>query len=148
MDDREKWRERVRDIRAGGTTWWWWWWWYSCIDTATDWKKPHFILSYRLYLQVINKLSLASNALTRCMLTSNAVDEILFPWHVNWSIHFRGLSHGLDGLVLFKTWFLFYMHSHTGQCYLMTDQGFAVRILHGLSYLWEALGHLRSLHQS
>ena len=25
MNDREKWRERVRDIRAGGTTWWWWW---------------------------------------------------------------------------------------------------------------------------
>ena len=23
--DREKWREWVRDIRAGGTTWWWWW---------------------------------------------------------------------------------------------------------------------------
>ena len=27
MNDREKWRERVRDIRACGTTWWWWWWW-------------------------------------------------------------------------------------------------------------------------
>ena len=27
MNDREEWRERVRDIRAGGTTWWWWWWW-------------------------------------------------------------------------------------------------------------------------
>ena len=26
MDDREKWRERVRDIRASGRTWWWWWW--------------------------------------------------------------------------------------------------------------------------
>ena len=26
MYDREKWRERVRDIRACGTTWWWWWW--------------------------------------------------------------------------------------------------------------------------
>ena len=25
MNDREKWRERVRDIRAGGTTWWWGW---------------------------------------------------------------------------------------------------------------------------
>ena len=25
MNDGEKWRERVRDIRAGGTTWWWWW---------------------------------------------------------------------------------------------------------------------------
>ena len=28
MSDREKWRERVRDIRAFGTTWWWWWWWW------------------------------------------------------------------------------------------------------------------------
>ena len=26
MNDREKWREMVRDIHAGGTTWWWWWW--------------------------------------------------------------------------------------------------------------------------
>ena len=25
MNDREKWRERVRDIRTSGTTWWWWW---------------------------------------------------------------------------------------------------------------------------
>ena len=25
MNDREKWWERVRDIRASGTTWWWWW---------------------------------------------------------------------------------------------------------------------------
>ena len=25
MNDREKWRERVRDIRADGATWWWWW---------------------------------------------------------------------------------------------------------------------------
>ena len=25
MNDREKWRERVRDLRASSTTWWWWW---------------------------------------------------------------------------------------------------------------------------
>ena len=25
MNDKEKWRERVRDIRASGMTWWWWW---------------------------------------------------------------------------------------------------------------------------
>ena len=31
MNDREKWRERVRDIRDSGTTWWWWWWWFSCV---------------------------------------------------------------------------------------------------------------------
>ena len=29
MNDREKWRERVRDIRAGGATWWWYI--YVCI---------------------------------------------------------------------------------------------------------------------
>ena len=28
MNDREEWRERVRDIRASSTTWWWWWWWF------------------------------------------------------------------------------------------------------------------------
>ena len=26
MNDREEWRERVRDIHAGDTTWWWWRW--------------------------------------------------------------------------------------------------------------------------
>ena len=35
MNDREKWRERVRDIRATSTTRWWWWWyrntWYHII---------------------------------------------------------------------------------------------------------------------
>ena len=25
MNEREKWQQKVRDIRAGGTTWWWWW---------------------------------------------------------------------------------------------------------------------------
>ena len=25
MNDREKWREMVKGIRAGGTSWWWWW---------------------------------------------------------------------------------------------------------------------------
>ena len=27
-NDREKWRERVKDIRACDTTWWWWWWFF------------------------------------------------------------------------------------------------------------------------
>ena len=25
MNDKKKWPERVRDIRASGSTWWWWW---------------------------------------------------------------------------------------------------------------------------
>ena len=31
MNDREKWRERVRDICDSGTTWWWWWWWFIYV---------------------------------------------------------------------------------------------------------------------
>ena len=44
MNYLEKWRERVRDIRACGTTWWWWWYWlkliskcwviHSCLDSV------------------------------------------------------------------------------------------------------------------
>ena len=33
MNDREKWRERVRDIRAGGATWWWWWFFLVCVSS-------------------------------------------------------------------------------------------------------------------
>ena len=40
MNDREKWRETVRDIRAGGATWWWWWLLYILRD---DW--PIFKIS-------------------------------------------------------------------------------------------------------
>ena len=38
MDDRDKWRERVREIRACSTTWWWWLrintWSYNCLEMA------------------------------------------------------------------------------------------------------------------
>ena len=33
MNDREEWRERVRDIRATSVIWWWWWW--TKCDTIT-----------------------------------------------------------------------------------------------------------------
>ena len=31
MNDREEWRERVRDIRATSATWWWW-----CMNVSCD----------------------------------------------------------------------------------------------------------------
>ena len=34
MNDREKWRERERDIRASGTTWWWWGWFVLRLTTS------------------------------------------------------------------------------------------------------------------
>ena len=43
MNDREKWRERVRDIRATSTTWWWWWW-YIYIYIYIKYKICLYIL--------------------------------------------------------------------------------------------------------
>ena len=42
MDDREKWRETVRDIRAGGATWWWWWWWRE-FELAYNDHAVHYV---------------------------------------------------------------------------------------------------------
>ena len=39
MNDREEWRERVRDIHADCTTgWWWWWWWWLQKQLYNLWK--------------------------------------------------------------------------------------------------------------
>ena len=40
MNDREEWRERVRDIRADGTTRWWWWYMYYILSV----KSPTCLL--------------------------------------------------------------------------------------------------------
>ena len=37
MDDRDGWRERVREIRASSVTWWWWWWWWYMFKKS--WKN-------------------------------------------------------------------------------------------------------------
>ena len=49
MNDREKWRERTRYIRARGTTWWWWWWWYIDQNGHTDhlFRKGGLLQLYR-----------------------------------------------------------------------------------------------------
>ena len=39
MNDREKWRERVRDIRASDTTWWWWWWVLRHVNLFSSFKS-------------------------------------------------------------------------------------------------------------
>ena len=44
MNDREKWWERIKDIRAGGTTWWWWWW-LLCI-TSNSIKHQLFVIVF------------------------------------------------------------------------------------------------------
>ena len=45
MNDREKWRERIRDICACGTTWWWWWWQLHTWECADLCRCPRRIYS-------------------------------------------------------------------------------------------------------
>ena len=49
MNDREKWRERVRDIHASSTTWWWWWWWWLPKYTILD--EFIFIYMFEFHFQ-------------------------------------------------------------------------------------------------
>ena len=43
MNDREKWRERVRDIRVTSTAWWWWWWWWWWYTIISPKLGIHFL---------------------------------------------------------------------------------------------------------
>ena len=118
---------------------------YSIMDTATARKKSRFILSERSDFYMINTVSIVVHALTRCMLTLLSIDEMLLPRYVNWSTNFRGLPLTVEMVPFYQNIFnLFYLYSNRAQYLLLLALG----ILLGLVYLWEALGHLRSLHLS
>ena len=52
MNDREEWRERVRDIRATSAIWWWWWWWwYMCVCVCVCVCVYKFTVAYTLSIQ-------------------------------------------------------------------------------------------------
>ena len=52
MNDREKWRVRVRDIRATSTTWWWWWSWSICLL----WVNCEPFMIYIMFLTLFSHL--------------------------------------------------------------------------------------------
>ena len=43
MNDREEWREMVRDIRATSTIWWWWYHYYVVLIAPNSLKKNLFL---------------------------------------------------------------------------------------------------------
>ena len=57
MNDREKWRERVRDIRATSTTWWWWWGWlvrfYGILNFVGYLMPNPFLHKWTVLFQII-----------------------------------------------------------------------------------------------
>ena len=65
MNDREKWREMVRDIHASSTTWWWWFI-YRILSKSTFWYPLSCILCF------IN-LSRIRQVMNPCYQKSNTV---------------------------------------------------------------------------
>ena len=64
MNDREEWRERVRDIRATSTIWWWWW---------------------KCHIAFLKFTSCDNQALLKCIPT--ALELLIWTWnHKNWSV--------------------------------------------------------------
>ena len=62
MNDREKWRERVKYIRAGGTTWWWWGW-YICVGNS--WKHlTVYKWNYQCSIDILKNILLWTNKRT------------------------------------------------------------------------------------
>ena len=53
MNDREEWRERVRDIRAASTRWWWWWWWWYICNII---RYNRYIVIHRQICFVLSEL--------------------------------------------------------------------------------------------
>ena len=63
MNDREKWRERVRNIRASSTTWWWWWYVWNrfginkLISHRTKPNKPESNSSFGIFPKKLYSLT-------------------------------------------------------------------------------------------
>ena len=61
MNDREEWRERVRDIRATIVIWWWWWW-----NSPNSFRHSHVrfsFLSDELCLPMVRETRVQSQVL-------------------------------------------------------------------------------------
>ena len=83
MDNKDGWRERVREIHAGGAIWWWWWWWWSLHLFF-----PHFCILGLVDLLFFLTLVLLTVAFL-CFTYSSTLWTVastqsfpLSPWHV------------------------------------------------------------------
>ena len=52
MNDREKWREWIRDIRFSGMTWWWWWWFVYVLLLLRSCRYTTIIHKFMFYSPV------------------------------------------------------------------------------------------------
>ena len=90
MNNREKWREMVKDIRAGGTTWWWWWWWWwspisasygsnSLVTVLLQWWFWHKITPNNWYaIKQRNQIKPKGNIILKYRLSQNRCNPLIW----------------------------------------------------------------------
>ena len=59
MNDREKWRERVRDIRATSTTWWWWYYFLDWLGQLHGQCQYPYLQYHKIHIGFCRSLSIA-----------------------------------------------------------------------------------------
>ena len=92
MNNREKWRERVRDIRAGGMTWWWWY-----IRGAFNKFPDFFVQAFKIVVD-----SWKFTMLLLYILWDNFYD-FRFKWTATAAIGIHSTQAWLSQLVNFKS---------------------------------------------
>ena len=75
MNDREEWRERVRDIRATSTTWWWWWI-FICVWKTVCWVEMLWLSSKEKVLGLVTSKEGHADSL----LGHESTHHCWFPW--------------------------------------------------------------------
>ena len=87
-NDREKWRERVKDIRASGTTSWWWWLLLLLLRVfhiSVSWMVFHWRLSDSKYPQVsrtlLSILAVFNNAVVWMVSTRSPTSKSSRPFN-------------------------------------------------------------------
>ena len=69
IDDREGWRERVRNIRADSATWWWWNLW-SCFTSTESLEIAFFLANYPHPLSIYIYVYIYCHPQTDCFVVS------------------------------------------------------------------------------
>ena len=76
MNDREEWRERVRDIRAASTRWWWWWWWWWLLQIFKTLEKSEFCVLIKHCILMGKNTVQAKQWLDKCYSDSALLETI------------------------------------------------------------------------
>ena len=124
MNDREEWRERVRDIRAASTIWWWWW----NIKNKTKRKCIQRIIFYSWIITNVkhSKVNLIGNSVSSELYSTLKVNE-------------KNEKKTLCILLRFVSWLVWLVLWHINLCMLFNANFYLYVYTFNLGFLNEYL---------